>query len=418
MPKDHALSRGGAIVLPGREREFRLLLPAAFTYSASLGMITVLVPLFGTFLGAREAVVGVLVAIPGLLQVFMRTPSAVLSALYGKRAMFIVSFSCALSAGLVYTVMPHYAWFVLPQLLFGAASASFWPSQWAYASELCYEHRRSAALGYASATVGLGSLVGPYVGGYLSDAVGPRNAFLAYAAMGALGLGISLAIPSDRRRLERRPGLTKIFGGALSAGSRVMSKKEVFLAVTCMFLAAVTWGLNNAFYALHVRSIGYTATIGGILLAVHGATSALTRVGFGSLARLGSLHSCLLGGTFLSALGMFTMPSFTTVWAMGAVTLVSGMGFGMMYPAAVTLIAEHTEGDDRVLGMGVFGTAMSLGLLVSPLALGLVAQLAGVGRAFQVGNLAVMLAVALLYVNHRARRSGSMVESKPNSSTC
>ncbi|MEW6106166.1 MAG: MFS transporter [Bacillota bacterium] len=403
MSQDLVRLRGASIVLPGREREFRLLLPAAFTYSVSLGMITVLVPLFGNFLGAREAVVGILVAIPGLLQVVMRTPSAVLSAAFGKRTMFVVSFLCAVFAGLVFAVVPHYSWFVLPQLLFGAASASFWPSQWAYASELCYEDRRSAALGYTSAIVGLGSLVGPYLGGYLSDIMGPRRAFLVYAVVGAVGLGISLALPAEGRRPAKRPSVAEVFGGALSAGSRVMLNRQVFLAVACMFLAAVTWGLNNAFYALHVRSIGYTATVGGTLLAVHGATSALTRIGFGSFARRRSLHRYLFGGTFLNALGMFAMPFFKATYALGAVTFVSGMGFGMMYPAAVTLIAEHTEGDDRVLGMGVFGTSMSLGLLASPLALGLVAQLAGIGHAFQVGNLAVMLGVTVLFVIHRRR---------------
>lgn len=404
-----AAKRVNPMVLPGRRTEFAILLPIAFVYSCVYGMITVLVPLYSYSLGAREALVGLIVAVSGLLQVLLRAPCGVMAAATGSRMMFFFSFASVLLAGSLYLILPGCLWFFLPQLFFGLASAAFWPSQWAYASELCHEERRSSALGYTSAAVGMGSFLGPYLGGFLADRIGPRPAFMAYIVIGLVGFFLTLRLPAEKKPLKL-PGPSALFSGALHDGGRLMAIPEVFQAVVCMLLAATTWGINNAFYAIYAHSIGYTATIGGALLAVHGATSAFTRLAFGALAGKRRLKSILFGATFLNAFGMFVMPLLRAPFHLGLVTLVSGIGYGAMYPAAVTLIADHTEGPDRVLGMGLFGTAMSLGLLLSPMIFGALAQLTGLGFTFHLGNLLVMLGTTGLFLAER-KRSKTMLRA-------
>lgn len=389
------------LTFPNKRREFYLLLPIGLLYSASFGMITVLVPLYSSLCGAREAVVGIIMAMPGVLQVFLRAPCGKLSAYLGARVMFVLSFCCVLIISSLYLILPGYSLFFLPQFFLGIASASFWPSQWAFASELGPKEHRSSVIGYTTAAVGFGSFVGPYVGGYFFDLLGSR-AFLFYALTGVLGLVLTLQLPS--KKIPRDfPKLSLFFQDTLHDSKRLLGVLPIFYAVCGILLAALSKGANNAFYALYVRSIGHTATIGGILLALHGACSSLIRLLFGLFVRPGYLYRYLFMGVFLNALGMLLMPFSPNPFWMGLVTLLSGLGFGIMYPAAVALIADHTEGSDRMLGMGLFGTALCLGQLSSPMFLGPIAQVFGLGRAFLVGNCFSLLGIALLFIHRRGR---------------
>ncbi len=401
MAGNFPAAKKASLTFPERKGEFYLLLPIGFLYNASFGMITVLVPLYANLLGAREAIIGLIMAVPGVLQVFLRAPSGRLSSFWGARRMFLLSFSCVVIISAFYLILPGYGWFFLPQLFLGIASATFWPSQWSFASELAPKERRSAVLGYTSASVGFGAFFGPYAGGYLFDRFGPK-AFLFYALIGLAGLLLVSQLPSEKKQLKL-PKLSLFFQDTLADSRQLLGILPVFYAVSCMLMAALTKGVNNAFYALYVRSLGLTATLGGVLLALHGGLSCFARLLFGRFANTRHLYYYLFGGTFLNAAGMILMPFFPHPYLMALVTFLSGMGFGFMYPAAVALIADCTEGSDRTLGMGLFGTAMCLGQLTSPLFLGPVAQFFGLARAFQIGNCFSILGTVFLYL-HSFRR--------------
>jgi MFS transporter, DHA1 family, tetracycline resistance protein len=144
-----------------------------------------------------------------------------------------------------------------------------------------------------------------------------------------------------------------------------------------------------------VEALGRTESWAGIALAVFAAGNAVTLVTAGRIAdRRGRRPPILLGlavsATATAVLGLLpTLPLFL------AVSLVAGLGSGLVNPpvnAAVADVVGSTARGGNVLAG--FQMAADVGAILGPLVAGAVAQAAGFGAAFGLTGLVGALALA------------------------
>jgi DHA1 family tetracycline resistance protein-like MFS transporter len=172
----------------------------------ALGMIIPVLPsLIESYTGSTEKaaqIVGLFGTAWALMQFLFSPVVGALSDRYGRRPIVLMS---NLGLGLDYVLMamaPNLGWLFAGRVISGITAASI-STSFAYIADVTPPEKRAAAFGLLGAAFGVGFVVGPGLGGLLTE-FGPRAPFwfaaalsLANAAYGLLVLPESLA--QDRR---------------------------------------------------------------------------------------------------------------------------------------------------------------------------------------------------------------------------
>jgi len=172
----------------------------------ALGMIIPVLPsLIESYTGSTEKaaqIVGLFGTAWALMQFLFSPVVGALSDRYGRRPIVLMS---NLGLGLDYVLMamaPNLGWLFAGRVISGITAASI-STSFAYIADVTPPEKRAAAFGLLGAAFGVGFVIGPGLGGLLTE-FGPRAPFwfaaalsLANAAYGLLVLPESLA--QDRR---------------------------------------------------------------------------------------------------------------------------------------------------------------------------------------------------------------------------
>lgn len=373
------------------------------------GVQTPVFPLFATSLGASLALLGLITSVLGLSRLVAAVPVGVLSdrldrktVLVGGMIMFAVSFA-------VYAVVPAAPWLIVPRALQAVAMVATFPLGIAYIGDVVEARDRAAAIGLYTAAMGSGFAVGPLIGSWVGAADGYPAAYLAGSVL-ALGGAVFGAVRLVRRRTagphEPSLGRTLIDLGAL----RDLARKPV-MAMACVANVAMTLSMTGAiftYFPVYARGVGIGTVTIGSLFAWRSIASATGRLPMGPLsARLPTTWT--LAAVLLLEAGIdVAISRSSSPPPLTALLIVEGVGFGVFLVSAQSAVAAAAGQGNRGAAVGVFWMAGSVGELFGPLALGVVAQTAGLFAVFQtvaaaVGFCAVVVGGLGIF---SARRSG------------
>ncbi len=119
-----------------------------FTYSITLGMAFVLVPLYVLDLGYDVAAVGLVVSAQGIASALLRLPAGAISDRFGERQVLLATFATMVlgAGGIVFisTLWPLFAF----QMVIGISGAIYWTPSQSYASR-SVEGKTGTVLGEA-----------------------------------------------------------------------------------------------------------------------------------------------------------------------------------------------------------------------------------------------------------------------------
>jgi MFS transporter, DHA1 family, multidrug resistance protein len=193
---------------------------------------------------AGGGVAGYLVAAFGLTQFIFSPIAGEWSDKYGRKIM-IVSGLTLLTLGNLFFAMADHLWFLyVSRMIGGAGAAAMIPAMMAYVAGITTEEKRGKGMGLVGAAMSLGFVVGPGVGGFLSE-FGIRVPFYISAAVGVAAMIVSLLLlPESRAREDqlaarnsqvKRESIYKQFAQSVKA--------PYFILLLLIF--ALTFGLAN-----------------------------------------------------------------------------------------------------------------------------------------------------------------------------
>lgn len=276
-------------------------------------------------------------------------------------------------------------------MLNGLALAVVTPAAFALLSEALPEESRARGLASSGAAIGVAALVGPPVAGVLADRLGQTVAFqaaggllIAVALLAFLGLGRASAAG------EQEVGL-----GDLVA---LLGDRRLHQGLAGAFFLMVANG--SLVYALpaHLKQLGYPGRTIGMMFSLFAAAAiAVFLSPVGRRAFRGNAPLVMAMGAGAIAIALGSLSGLTALVPMGAAMLLYGLGFGLIYPAALSVVVAHAPAERRGTAFGLFYAMFSLGAAVGPF---LVAQGAGLGLpAFAVAAVAPgVFAVGLILV--------------------
>lgn len=288
-----------------------------------------------------------------------------LSDRFGRRPILLIS---VLGMSLDYMVMyfaPDLWWLVIGRAVSGIFGASF-TSASAYIADISTPDKRAQNFGMIGAAFGIGFVIGPGIGGLLSD-FGARTPFLvaAFFSMANFIYGFIVlkeSLPVENRRTFEWKRSNPF--GALKQIKRFEKLKYLFLVSFLTILTTMCVHSTWNFYSM--EKFGWTTKEVGISLAVVGVCFGVVQGALTGkiVAKMGQRNAAKLG-LFLSIFVLMGMGLIYEGWMMYAIILPYAFT-GIVDPAIRSIISGQVQSNEQGELQGIFTSLMSLAEIIGP----------------------------------------------------
>ncbi len=350
---------------------------------------------FAETLGAGPVEVGFILAASTMTGVVLKLPVGALSDVVNRSKVMLVGVLAFAGSPFLYPLVSNVEWLLALRVVHGLATAVFIPLALATVAEL-YPAARGAALGWYTAAVQGGALLGPMLGGWLVDVAGHAGAFLAGGWCGVAALAAYLlfrrhapALPvrnTDGR--GTRPVMAEMWRGARA----VLGQMPMVATSVAEAVKMVGTGALMAFLPLYGLSVGLSLAETGLLFGIQGFTSFVSKPVMGRVSdRVGRRPLILLG---LLVCGVSIMAMSHAGGLGWLLVCAAGFGFGeaVVTSSSAALIADLGNGNVGA-GMGLRGTVMDVGHVAGPILAGALVAAVGYAGAFtMIGCLQIVAA--------------------------
>jgi MFS family permease len=340
--------------------------------------------LFAESLGASPERIGLIVSVSTLTGVLLKLPSGALSDIYGRRLLLRIGVVAFGLPPFLYPFITNLDALTALRFLHGFATAIFAPSALATVAEL-YRERRGAALGTYTACTQSGSLLGPFLGGYLIHAAGFPTAFVTAGVFGCIGMVLFYSLHLDVSVPQRKEQGTAIVLSEMWKGFAAVAKnKKVLITSVTDAAKMIANGALMAFLPLYGVAVGLNPGEVGILFTVQAFTSFFSKPIMGRISDRVGRQPLIILGLFICAATFVCIPHVSMFPVL--LLLSAGFGFGeaVVSSSSSALVADSSEFKTLGAGMGMQGTIMDIGHASGPLLAGLLIARMSYGGAFMV----------------------------------
>lgn len=253
------------------------------------------------------------------------------------------------------------------------------------------------AMGLYQASMVMGLVFGPLMGGLAADLLGYRAPFIMFSALtGLCMLGIYLFMPNLQfeHKVDARES-------QLSLIKSFLVIPRVRLLVGLLFLC--NFGITGIgpilpLYIKHYMHMNdeFVATIVGIIIFGAGLFSALASISIGKITERLTMPRIVFTATW--AVGtlfilQYIMPS---IWGLGIFRAIAGFFMGFITPIANTLISKAVPIERRGIVFGAVSSVAMMGNVLGPVLSGMIARAFGYGAVFW--STAAIFFVAALFI--------------------
>ncbi|WP_083189133.1 MFS transporter [Paenibacillus sp. KS1] len=345
-----------------------ILMVNMFIAMVGMGLIIPIMPKYVTAFGATGQAMGYLVAAFGLTQFLCSPIAGELSDKYGRKLLIVTGIGLFTVSQLLFGMAEHMWMLYVSRLLGGMSAALMTPPMMAYVADITTEEKRGKGLGMLMASMTLGVVIGPGIGGMLAE-YGIRVPFYAAAALAGLSTVVSLLFLPESLSVEERMAArsnTKKKDNLLRQMA-ASAKAPYFMLLVLVF--ALTFGLQNfeAIFGLYVdvkygftpKDISLMITLGAIIGVICQA------VLIERLLRTFGEKKILLTMFGLSAISMILLLFVSNYFLIFFVTMLFFVATSIVRPAINTLLSKMA-GNEQGFVAGMNNAYMSLGNIIGP----------------------------------------------------
>ncbi|AFC29166.1 multidrug resistance protein [Paenibacillus mucilaginosus 3016] len=340
---------------------------------SGIGLVIPIMPKFMESLGITGGMVGLLVAAFSLTQFLCSPLAGRLADSFGRKRMIVIGLMVfAISEGLFGLAASPVLLFA-SRLLGGISAAMIMPAVMAYAADITTPEERAVGMGYITASITTGFIIGPGIGGYIAE-FGIRVPFYAAGAAGILAACITLlvlreSLPSKTNEWDTPPDEVERRG--LLSQLRYAYREPYFLGLIIVFV--MSFGLANfeTVFGLFVdQKFGFEPKDIALIITFGSIAGAVVQVTAFSwiLKRFGEqrvISLCLLLAGLFILLTLFVHQ----FWMIFAVTFIVFLAVDILRPAISTQMSMVAE-DQQGYVAGLNSAFTSLGNIAGPIAAG------------------------------------------------
>jgi MFS transporter, DHA1 family, tetracycline resistance protein len=365
---------------------------ASFMIAIGYGIVAPTLPVFVRSFDVGITAASLVISVFALSRLLFAPVSGRIVGRFGELPAYVVGLSVvAVSTGGCAFATAYWQLIAL-RLLGGIGSTMFTVSALSLLIRVAPPSMRGRASSLWATGFLLGNIVGPLVGGGLV-VISLRAPFLVYALMLVLVVGLTGPLLRDRPD----PGAAAV-ATVPSAQFRVaLSNRAYRAALVAGFANGWTvFGVRVALVPLLVVEVlRQPESWSGIALAVFAAGNAITLTVSGRITDRVGRRPPILAGLAVAGLGTGALGFVTSPGLFLAVSLVAGMGSGLVNPplnAAVADVIGSTARGGTVLAG--FQMASDTGAIIGPVLSGALAETVGFPSAFALTAVVMLVALA------------------------
>ncbi len=332
-------------------------------------MAPVLAPLIKTFTHHDVSAaqwIGIFSTLFAVMQFFFSPLLGVISDRFGRRPVILLS---NLGLGLDYVIMalaPTLGWLLVGRIISGITSSNI-SVAYAYISDVAPPEKRARGFGMIGAAFGVGFVLGPAIGGVLSQHGDLRLPFWVSAGLSLLNFIYGLLVLPESLPHEKRNAFR--FARANPLGSlRLLRSHRELLGIGAAYLFAMIahdvlptvwtiYGIHR--YAWNLRTIGFSlATIGISQIVV---SSLLVGP---AVKWLGDRAAMLVGYGFgVVAFCVFAAANASWVFFLGIPILAL---WAIATPGLQAIAARHISASEQGELQGALGSVRGISTIIGP----------------------------------------------------
>src|SRR5512139_685421 len=328
------------------------------------GMVMPIMPFYIEKLGAGGTELGWLMSTYSLMQLICAPVWGILSDRYGRKPILSIGVLGYAITLFMFGLAQNFTMLFIARSLSGILSSATMPTAMAYIGDNAPQEEKSKGMGQLGAMVGVGVIIGPIMGGYLSA---DSLSFPFFVGSGLAFLALLLVIFLLPESRTQQP----------AAGEQTSAPREVYLrlllspaGILLLLIFIMSFGMTNFQgmiglyavdkFAFNTKQVGAIWMVMGFVLIVgQGFLVGPLTEKFGDLSLI---KAGLLGGAVGFILVAFAWNYITTLLALGFFILA----LALIGPALNSYLSNFA-GEHQGTVMGLNSAFTSLGKVVGPL---------------------------------------------------
>lgn len=288
----------------------------------------------------------------------------------------------------------------------------------AYVSDISRADQRAQALGYLSAAMGIGFILGPVLGGVLAAQLGLSAPFWFGASMAAVGLALTALFLPESLPLEQR-GLVvqqrRRFVLADLKQTPLLARLVAIGVVTTLCFAAISPTFSLYAHDVLFVGAGDTAVVGrnvGLIFMLVGVVIAVTQGGLLKpiVHRLGEQQALLLSQICIM-LAFFAIPRVSSPWGVALLLVPVAFGYSVAEPTLQAMVSKAGAASDTGRRLGMYQSGLSFSYMLGPIWAGVVYQQIAPQALWMIGG-ALLIPSALLALSLQLPQPQRLVEGR------
>lgn len=340
-----------------------LLLLNLFIAFLGIGLVIPVLPTLMNELQISGTVVGYLTAAFAIAQLIVSPLAGKAVDKYGRKIMIVIGLFIFGISEFLFGLGKTIEVLFISRVLGGISAAFIMPAVTAFIADITTMETRPKALGYMSAAISTGFIIGPGIGGFLAD-FGTRVPFYFAGALGTTAAILSIILLREPERnmvnVENAPVQT--------SGFKRILEPMYLIAFILIFVASFGLAAFESFFSLFVdHKFSFTPTDIAIVITGGAIVGAIAQVAlFDRLAQKWGEIKLIRYSLILSGVLVFLMTVVSSYFAILLVTCIVFVGFDLFRPAVTSYLSKIAGNEQGFVG-GMNSMFTSLANIFGPI---------------------------------------------------
>jgi MFS family permease len=337
-----------------------------------MGLVDPVLPTYAYSFGISYTLVGVIMSSFGLTRIFVEIPGGLLTDRFGQKKMMLMGNGLAVGSHLLAGFATTALALTVSRMVMGVGSALSLIATLMYVMNIATEGQKSRYLATYQSTFSIAGILGPTIGGFISEMVGVRAIFGVSTAISLMGVGLFTVLRQPVSPRPATPESTPPFHWKSLVNRNIIVPS---FATFMMFL--LFSGIRGTMIPLYGSEyLQLTSVQIGMIFSL---TSVVIVVGL--LVISARLEQIIARSTLLP-LSLFTCAFATVLLAFSrdflTLTVLSiplGLGFSLLQPIPFAMINDHSPPYSGGKALGFARTLADMGIILGPTLVGWIIDL-------------------------------------------
>ena len=343
------------------EHPLLMLCLAQLCESLGMNLVGPMMPLYAYSLTMSYTMVGVVMSAFGITRLFIEVPCGVLTDKLGRKRVLLLGYILSVTAHLVAGLAQAPLELVLSRMILGIGSALSLTASMTHVIEIAPDAKRSRYIAIFQSTNSISGIVGPTLGGLISEGFGLRAIFLVSAIISTMGILLALRMKRPEEASER------------DAPSQIGIKlKEIFdvkiivISISCFMMFFLFTSIRSTMIPLYgSNELGLSALQIGLVFSVTSAIIVccllLVNVKLEQALRQASLLTLSLLICASSVVLLSFSVDFITLLVF---SIPLGFGLSLLQPTPFAMISDYAKPENRGVTLGLARTIADVGIIL------------------------------------------------------